>query len=74
MTTALDDALDALPTAELERMLYRAYREAARSWAEYHATTDASIRPLLRALAETADYFYDALASALRVRAEDMTS
>lgn len=49
-------------------MQSRAYREAARSWAEYRSTEHRDLRNILRAEAESADAFYQEVTLALQAR------
>ena len=54
----LPDPWASLTVAEAEAMTDRAWREAARCWAEFRACQDASIRDVLAESAASADAFW----------------
>jgi len=62
MTVSSTDARFAgLLDADLQRMERSAWREASRSWSEYHANTEPTISNMLNESAWSAEHFWRAL-------------
>jgi hypothetical protein len=67
--------LDSLTPDEIDAMLYRAHREAARCWGEFRACDDPDLRPILRDCARSADAYWEEIRFvAQRIHARQETS
>jgi hypothetical protein len=64
---------DTVSTFDLHAMSERAYREAARSWADYRREPkDSPVKDMLLASAESADAFYHDVRKAVTARRRDL--